>query len=245
MKRLAPLAVACATALACVGALAGCASPSQSAEPSQPNEPATADVQVESEPEPLTIKESGYYIDEYGHGHYAVVVENPNMGWAAERITLTVTSKDANGAIVGSTTDRTTLLFANGSIAICGTTFDSVAPATLEFQVSVAQSNWSQNDFTMSEMTERLPIEGLNEVTGSYGDTTFAGQVTNTTEGTFLASQVNIVLRDSAGAIVAGYETYVDGDFTPGVTLPFSASEYNVPAHASIEAYLDCGWPQA
>ena len=245
MKRLAPLVVACATALACVGALAGCTSPSQSAEPGQPNEPATADAQAEAEPEPLTVKESGYYIDEYGYGHYAVIVENPNMSWAASGITLSITSKDASGNIVGSSKDTATVLFANGTTAFCGTTFDSVAPATLEFQVSVTSNGWSHEDLSMSDFAARLPIEGLNEVTGSYGQTTFAGQATNTGDGTFLLPQVNIVLRDANGSIVGGYATYLDGDFTAGATLPFSTTESNVPAHASIEAYLDCGYPES
>ena len=224
-------------------ALAGLAGCSQDEEPSKQNEPATAETTEEAEPSPLEVSECGFYTDEYGTVHYAAIVTNPNMDWSAERISTTASALDEGGNVIDTANDSITLMFENGKTAISGTMMPNSAPASISLQASVGSNGWSKQDVTMDEFYSNLYVDGLNESVNEYGTTTFAGTVVNNLEGSFSLTRINIVIRDAAGAIVGGAFTYVNGELAAGATAPFSADARGVPEHASIEAYVDCGYP--
>lgn len=204
---------------------------------------ATSVPQETNQRQDLQIAESGFYVDSNGYSHYAVIVKNPNAEWAAESITLSVTSKDANGTVVGTSMDSLTMLFPGGTAAICGSTYDAAPASTLDFDLSVPDAAWSKQDMTQAEFESAFHLISINEIPGEF-DTTFTGEAVNETDGAFTLSKVNVVLRDEAGAIVGGYSGYIGTtDFQPHTTAAYSISEMGVPAHASIEAYLDCGYP--
>lgn len=224
-------------------ALAGLAGCSQDEEPSKQNEPATAEATEEAEPSPLEVSECGFYTDEYGTVHYAAIVTNPNMDWSAERISTTASALDEGGNVIDTANDSITLMFENGKTAISGTMMPNAVPASISVQVSVGSNGWSKQDVTMDEFYSNLYVDGLNESVSEYGTTTFAGTVVNNLDGSFSLTRINIVIRDAAGAIVGGAFTYVNGELAAGATAPFSADARGVPEHASIEAYVDCGYP--
>lgn len=116
--------------------------------------------------------------------------------------------------------------------------------AALEVTVDVNTSGWSkEGDITHKIFYDQLPISGVTESIDEWGNTTIGGEVSNNTNGTFSLTRVHIVFRDENGGIVGGAYTYINGDFTPGAKAPFSVSAKDVPAHASVDAYLDCGYP--
>lgn len=236
-------AVTVSIALCASVGLFGCSSPSQNAGSSEQNEPAVTQVQQENEPSPLTVSESGYYFDSSGYAHFAAIIENPNKTWAAENISVAVAARDADGNVVDTLNDFVTLMFADGKAAICG---DMAAPETtteLEFTASVQQSKWSKEATTQKDFFDQMPVVGLNESTDEWGYTTVAGEVENNTSGTFSGTRLQIVFRDANGSIVGGAYTYVMGDFTPEMSAPFSVNVKDVPEHASVEVYVDCGLP--
>lgn len=222
--------------------LSGCGQNSVEQGSTTKNEPVNAEVN-ESKPSDLQVTESGFYMDQYGHLGYAAIIENTNSQWAAENIQVSVGARDSSGSVVDSTTDHITLLFANGSTAVCGDMFPNSEVSSVDFQVSVQKNNWSKEDLQMEKFASALPVIGTNEAADEFGSLKISGEVQNDTKSTFALPRVNIVLRDEQGAIVGGVYTYLDGDFAPGTKLPFTANISDPPAHAFVEAYLDCGWP--
>lgn len=140
--------------------------------------------------------------------------------------------------------DSITLMFANGKTAVSGTFQPAEEPADIEFTVSVPSNKWTKEDLTMDEFYSQIRVEGLNDTADKYGSTTFAGEIVNDTEGDYTLSRINIVLRDTDGAIVGGYFTYANSDLTAGSSQPFSVSTLgDTPEYATVEAYVDCGYP--
>ena len=139
MKRI---ATSLLTLMLLVG-IVGCAPQVEVKNQDEPasEEKETATLTPESERQPIQIAKSGYWFDEYGYGHFGVILENSNQGWAATNFTYTVTGKDAAGSIVGSDTQYVTLLFANGKNGYGGQTSFAGAQ-TLEFQVIDSKSMW-------------------------------------------------------------------------------------------------------
>lgn len=226
-----------------LAALAGCSSSDQPSGSNEVNEPAVAEVDQEAEPKDLEVVETGFYFDSYGTAHFASIVSNPNSTWAAENIQVTVAARDADGNVLDTLNDFITLMFPDGQTAICG---DMAAPegaSALDVSLSVNSNGWTKQDITQKDFYDQLPITNINESTDERGQTTVAGEVANNTEGTFSGTRIQVVFRNADGGIVGGAYTYVNGDLTAGSTAPFSTLSQEVPEHASVEAYVDCGWP--
>lgn len=239
MKKLAAIATTCALVIT----LAGCAG-GESKEPTEQNEPATAKTQQEAKPQELQTAESGFWVDDYSVAHYAAIIENPNQSWAAEHIPVTITARDAGGNVLNTINDSITLMFPAGKTAISGDVKAPSGTATLDVVAKANSQGWTKcEDVSQKSFYDLLPITGINETTGDFGAVTVAGEVSNNTEGTFSLARVNIVWRDAGGVIVGGCYTYLNGEFSAGATQPFSAIEQGVPEHATVEAYLDCGFP--
>lgn len=226
-----------------VAALAGCSSSDQPSGSNEVNEPAVSEVEQEAEPKDLEVVETGFYFDSYGTAHFASIVSNPNSTWAAENIQVTVAARDADGNVLDTLNDFITLMFPDGQTAICG---DMAAPegtSALDVSLSVNSNDWTKQDITQKDFYDQLPITNINESTDEWGQTTVAGEVANNTDGTFSGTRIQVVFRNADGGIVGGAYTYVNGDLTAGSTAPFSTLSQEVPEHASVEAYVDCGLP--
>ena len=220
-------------------AITGC---SRNTEPIDQDEPAaTNDASDKTgERQDLKITESGYWFDEYGFGNYAIMIQNPNMEWAAESVQVKVTGKDDAGQIVGSNTEYLSMIFPNGETALCGETLFEGA-STLEFQLINSKNMWTEVDIQQAQLDQLFFADAINETTNSFGDTTVSGQATNQMDAEIDSSTVNAVFRDETGNVLGGAYTYLD-TMTPDSTLPFSITGIgNVPTHAKVEVYLNCG----
>lgn len=223
--------------------LAGCSGQTQENGSNQVNEPATTDAATENEPLDLEVVESGFYFDSYGTAHFAAIVSNPNSTWAAENIRVTVAARDADGNVVDTLDDSITLMFPDGQTAICGDMGAPESTASLEVTASVSSSGWTKQDITQKDFYDQLPITNITESIDEWGETTVAGEIANNTEGAFSGTRIQVVFRNADGGIVGGAYTYVNGELAAGSTAPFSTLSQEVPEHASVEAYVDCGWP--
>lgn len=223
--------------------LAGCSGQTREDGSNQVNEPATTDSVTENEPLDLEVVESGFYFDSYGTAHFAAIVSNPNSSWAAENIRVTVAARDADGNVVDTLGDSITLMFPDGQTAICGDMGVPESTESLEVTTSVNSSGWTKQDITQKDFYDQLPIKNITETVDEWGETTVAGEIANNTEGAFSGTRVQVVFRSADGGIVGGAYTYVNGELSSGSTAPFSTLSQEVPEHASVEAYVDCGWP--
>lgn len=223
--------------------LSGCTGQTQEMGSNQVNEPATTDAVSEAEPIDLEVVESGFYFDSYGSAHFAAIVSNPNSSWAAENIHVTVAARDSDGNVVDTLEDYITLMFPDGQTAICGDMGAPESTASLEVTTSVSSSGWTKQDITQKDFYDQLPITNITESIDEWGETTVAGEIANNTEGAFSGTRIQVVFRNADGGIVGGAYTYVNGELAAGSTAPFSTLSQEVPEHASVEAYVDCGWP--
>ncbi len=236
------LIVQVSSVLLCVILACGAMGCSKNVEPIEQSEPATANVASKEtdEPQDLEIVESGYWFDEYNDDNYAVIIQNGNMNWAAENVQVKVTGKDDAGQIVGSDTNKLSLIFPNGKTALCGETLFEGA-STLEFQLINSKKMWTEIDIQQAQLDQLFFVDAINETTNSFGDTTVSGQATNQMDAEIALSTANAVFRDEAGNVLGGAYTYLD-TMTPDSTLPFSITSIDgVPSHAKVEIYLNCG----
>lgn len=223
--------------------VSGCSGQAQDEGSAQVNEPATTDAVTENEPLDLEVVESGFYFDSYGSAHFAAIVSNPNSTWAAENIRVTVAARDADGNVIDTLDDSITLMFPDGQTAICGDMGAPEGTSSLDVTVSVGSNGWTQQDITQKDFYDQLPITNITESVDEWGETTVAGEVANNTEGAFSGTRVQVVFSNADGGIVGGTYTYINGELAAGSTAPFSTISQEVPEHASVEAYVDCGWP--
>ena len=223
--------------------ISGCSGQTQDEGSAQVNEPATTDSASEAEPLELEVVESGFYFDSYGSAHFAAIVSNPNSTWAAENIRVTVAARDADGNVVDTLDDSITLMFPDGQTAICGNMGAPESTASLDVTASVNSSGWTKQDITQKEFYDQLPITNITESVDERGETTVAGEIANNTKGAVSGTRVQVLFRNSDGGIVGGTYTYINGELAAGSTAPFSTVSQEVPEHASVEAYVDCGWP--
>ncbi len=235
--------IAAALCGAMVASMAGCSGGEQT-EPVEQQEPASTEaaVQQSEEPEPLEVAESGYYYDDYGMWYFAAIIDNPNMGWAAQNIQLSVSAKDADGKIVGTQDCYLTLLFANGSNAVCGA-ISAEGAESLEFQIVENSNMWVQEETQQAEYDESIYVQNVNETVDDYGYTTVAGEAVSEATGAFVGASANIVFRDAEGKIVGGNVAYIS-DLPAGSTVPFSVDYMsNVPEHDKTEVHINSGYP--
>lgn len=237
MKKLIAFAAAGALALT----LTGCA---QKTEPIEQGDPPSAESQKNTnELKDLEITESGFYVDEFGYAHYAAIVANENMDRGAQMVNVKVTSKDADGKILGSSDAYLTALFANGKTAVCGSTIDGKSPASVEFQVVPASNMWQDGTTQQAEFDKAFFVQNVNETVDDFGYTTVAGEIENTGTGGFSGTTVNAVFRAADGTIVGGAMTSISS-VPAGTTVPFSIDYIqNVPEHATVDVFVDCGFP--
>lgn len=252
MRKYIGVTASLALLLALVGCTGGKVSDAQSVDPIDQKPAAStaaeseesADSSQESqggERQNLEVAESGYWVDkEWGKANYAIVVNNPNMGWAVEGAEISITGKDADGNVVGNETTYLTLLYSNGKTAVCGSTYME-GIETLDFEVIVPQRAWIEEPMQQAEFEELFYAEGINETTDEYESTTVAGTAVNKMALELSLASANVVFRDADGGILGGAQGYID-TIAPESTGAFSVDYIDgVPEHSSTEVYLDCG----
>lgn len=179
----------------------------------------------------VAIVESGWTSTD-GYIHYGAVIENTSDE-DAESTTLSITGKDAAGAVVfeeehalGSVPAGSTRFVGNG--AGNGTT-----PADVEFSISVDRGSWLFG----AEEDGEYAIKDAMEKVGEYGGTKFVGKITRSGgESESSPVAVTVVLRNADGDIVYGSTTYIES-LNNGEEEIFEVYMYETPEHASFEVH--------
>lgn len=165
---------------------------------------------------------------------YAVVLDNPNPDHVFPSAGITIEAVDANGVILDSGNDYTTIL--QGRTVIVGDFFSvgsgSIAKLEVRGPTSAAASSSpaaETGSFTVSDIATAQ----------EYGWMDVTGKVTSTFSEDQELVTVAVIARDAAGTIVGGDYTFIDR-LPAGGTAQFESSLWNVenlPEGATFEAF--------
>lgn len=206
--------------------IAGCSAPAN--DPNASNQSEQQSQNIDKSQYKLDITESGYSIDGSGYVHYAVTLKN-DMPDGAMFPVLKITGKDAAGNVVFA--DEQTLLDVQpgATTAWAGQAGNGTAPDTVEFNVSVAETNW-----TTSEKPAELEVVNSSANDGGYGTVDFVGEVKNNSDETVDQAALIVILRNDAGEIVGGYNGFTNNVPANGTTA-FDVLGYEVPEYSKMD----------
>ena len=180
------------------------------------------------------IVESGYYLTDAGYVHYAVCWENPNDGYAIEYPELTITGRDADGAITFADTQTMSELLPGEVQYFSGLAGGGEGTVTVEFGIS--QVDDYHFEATDEIVEEYYTISNTSVVEGSLG-ISFTGEITTNVELEDVSmAWVSVVLRDEEGSIIYGEYGFVDLA-AEGGTVAFEIEVYDLPDYATYEIY--------
>lgn len=195
----------------------------------EPEEPAALAV------EELAIVETAFGKDiDSDMWWYAVVLENPNADYVFPSTGITVEAVDANGVILDSGSNYTTILQGRTVVVgdFIGVGSGTIAKLDVRGPTSAAATSSpaaETGSFTVSEIATAAEYGWLN-VTGKVSSTFSEDQDLVT---------VSVIARDAAGAIVGSDFTFIDR-LPAGGTAQFESSLWNIenlPGDVTFEAY--------
>jgi ribosomal protein S27AE len=162
--------------------------------------PAAAHAAGSIQPLALMASRSGFTQVTPDAVRYAVVIRNPNKGFAAFGVGVAVSMYDRNGRLIGTTIERLGAVPAGGSIAVAGHAGVAGRVAKIKARTSVAA-------FERSRSTRRFVIRGV-QISYPSGGIAVRASVS----GVNLAHDAKVVAVyfDRAGNIVGGDFTFVD-----------------------------------
>lgn len=218
----------------CAGLLGCSSAETESSSETDSSTEASSKSTEASTPQDLVLIETGWSVDESGYVHYGFGLENPNENYEAQFPVITITGRDADGKIVFSDDQTLSFLNAKGTCHFASQAGNGNVPDTVEFTVSVSSYNWVEN---ANQYPDIYTVSNTNVVKGSYGTTSFTGEVTVNKEWSDVTMiAVSVILRNDTGEIVYGDLTFVDNP-VEGQTKPFEIPCYNLPSYASYEIY--------
>lgn len=211
MKLRSIVGIFAAAALCCsmVG-VAGCASDAQTQSDAQEVETVTIDAM------PIQIDEVGFSIGADDAVNYAFTMTNPNDGYIADRITLSISGYDADGTMVLGAAESVERMFPGIEYAMAGTTF--LAGTTdierLEVTPSMDQVGWIETEVSSNTIESLFSV--VDPRSGRLSDDTVvaSGRVVANNADTLAAlegvssdaisAKVCAILVDTNGNIIAG-----------------------------------------
>ncbi len=195
----------------------------------------SSDSSESKEPSEITITESGYSVVDNGYGnvyvYYSATLNNPNTDVAAQFPVIKITAKGSDGSIVASS-DQTLLYIAPDDSVTFGSLVDcnGIVPATVE--ITASSGDFIPGDSESVVHTSNLAVSNTSEIPGTYGDTSFTGEIENTGDKDLTSVAVTVTLKNN-GTIVYGDTTYIS-NLTAGTKQAFELTEYNVPEHTEF-----------
>lgn len=195
----------------------------------EPEEPAAPAIQE------LAVAETAFGKDiDSDTWWYAVVLENPNADYVFPSAGITVEAVDANGVILDSGNEYTTVL--QGRTVIVGDLFSvgsgNIAKLDVRGPTSAAATSAPATEtgsFAVSEIA----------TAAEYGWLTVTGKVTSSFGEDQDLVKVAVIARDGAGTIVGSDFTFIDR-LPAGGTAQFESSLWNVedlPGDVTFEAF--------
>ena len=206
------------------------------------SEPQETKKEQKAEPIEPTVVDSGFFKDEYGWISDCVVINNPNSDYLAAMPTVKATMRDSGGNVLGVETIYVDyLLPGENTIAVGSYQGEGKDVATIEYAINVSKNNWAEVDFETIRISE-FEISGQSEQTGSYGDRSWVGEVTNNSGNDYEGFKAFVVLK-SGGSVVTGFYAYeYDTPLSAGSTVPFEIQATIIgnswPEYDSFEMYV-------
>lgn len=223
-RRIGLIVLGAVIVLAVIGYLAGggdpvADTPTASDETPRPTPTATARPSARQTARPtatplaradLVLADSGFTAFGAGddYGSYAVIVENPNEEWVAQRVDIQVTFYDAAGVILGVENEFLFAILPGGRGALGRTAFDAGTATRMEVNIQQpGEANWIKVE---PASTGGYTFENVNTSRDEFGGHTTTGVIRSSFEADQENVEVVAVYRNSAGAIVGGDFTFVD-----------------------------------
>lgn len=188
---------------------------------------------------PLELVETGWSADESGYVHYAFGLRNTSDSVCIQFPSVEITGRSEDGSVLFSHTQVLMVAFP-GETAYFGSQAgngNGIVPATVDFTILEPEDYGYVN----SSESASFKVDNLNAAPDGYGGEIFSGEISvakNSARVREQSSQLNVslVLRDDAGAIIYGFDTYVDWP-PEGSSRPFSMDVFDPPAYDSFEVY--------
>lgn len=197
-----------------------------------------------NEPQDLVLSDSNYVLS-HGYVEYALEIQNPNEDYAADFVTVTVTSKHADGSI-GFSDEWVVSNILPGSTSYWASQAgdgDTVESDTVEITLSVSERNWNKTDQTMP--ADLYTFDNVTVAPGQFGDLTAKGEVTLNEDFSFgiddgKSPMLVCILKDANGSIVAGFSGYMNSDLAVGTPSVFDIdSMFDAVDYATAEMYAN------
>ena len=223
--------------------LFGCSNSSNST--SEPRENNNSTEQAKSnEPQDLVLVDSNYVLS-HGYVEYALEIQNPNEDLAADFVTVTVTSKHADGSI-GFSDEWVVSDILPGSTSYWASQAgdgDTIESDTVEISLSVSERNWNKTDQTMP--ADLYTFDNVTVAPGQFSGLTAKGEITlnedfsiGTRDGK--SPMLVCILKDANGSIIAGFSGYMNSDLTVGTPSVFDIdSMFDAVDYATAEMYAN------
>ena len=188
---------------------------------------------------PLELVETGWSADESGYVHYAFGLRNTSDSVCIQFPSVEITGRSEDGSVLFSQTQVLMVAFPGettyfGSQAGNG---NGTVPATVDFTVLEPEDY----NYEISSESASFKADNLSAASDGYGGEIFSGEISVAKDSARVREQssqlnVSLVLRDDAGAIIYGFDTYVDWP-PEGASRPFSMDVFDPPAYDSFEVY--------
>ena len=188
---------------------------------------------------PLELVETGWSADESGYVHYAFGLRNTSDSLCVRSPSIEITGRGEDGTVLFSATQVLMFSFPGettyfGAQAGNG---NGIIPATVDFTVLEPEDY----NYETSSESASFKSANLNAAPDGYGGEIFSGEISVAKDSARVREQssqlnVSLVLRDDAGAIIYGFDTYVDWP-PEGGSRPFSMDVFDPPAYDSFEVY--------
>jgi hypothetical protein len=151
-------------------------------------------------PAPLVTPRSGFISIAGDAARYAVLIRNPNKGAAAHGVAVNVALFDADGRLIGTDSDRVSVIPPGGTTAVAGTTDTDGTPARLEVRLTA-------DGFLSGTPSRLFTVRGVKlSRSGAILVVRAAVSAARATRG----ARIVAVHYDARGAILGGDLTYVD-----------------------------------
>ena len=188
---------------------------------------------------PLELVETGWSADESGYVHYAFGLRNTSDSVCIQFPSVEITGRDDDGTVLFSDTQVLVVSFP-GETAYFGSQAgngNGTVPATVDFTVLEPEDY----NYVNSGESASFRADNLSAASDGYGGEIFSGEISVVKDSARVREQssqlnVSLVLRDDAGAIIYGFDTYVDWP-PEGGSRPFSMDVFDPPAYDSFEVY--------
>lgn len=188
---------------------------------------------------PLELVETGWSVDESGYVHYAFGLRNTSDSVCIQFPSVEITGRSEDGSVLFSHTQVLMVAFP-GETAYFGSQAgngNGIVPATVDFTILEPEDYGYVN----SSESASFKVDNLNAAPDGYGGEIFSGEISVAKDSARVREQssqlnVSLVLRDDAGAIIYGFDTYVDWP-PEGASRPFSMDVFDPPAYDSFEVY--------